>query len=40
VRNALFYGAQLVSPPEYAKVYDQRAADMLDRQVFEAMKKA
>ncbi|GJM81316.1 hypothetical protein HMSSN139_38120 [Paenibacillus sp. HMSSN-139] len=39
VRNALFYGAQLVSPPEYAKVYDQRAADMLDRQVFEAMKK-
>lgn len=40
VRNALFYGAQLMSPPEYAKIYDQRAADMLDRQVFEAMKKA
>ncbi|MDQ0088430.1 hypothetical protein J2T12_001836 [Paenibacillus anaericanus] len=40
VRNALFYGAQLASPPEYAKVYDQRAADMLDAQVFSAMKKA
>lgn len=40
VRNALFYGAQLVSAPVYAKVYDQRAADMLDSQVFAAMKKA
>lgn len=40
VRNALFYGAQLVSAPEYSKTYDQRAADMLDAQVFAAMKKA
>lgn len=40
VRNALFYGAQLASQPQYAKVYDQRAADMLDTQVFSAMKKA
>jgi hypothetical protein len=40
VRNALFYGAQLDSAPRYAKVYDQRAADKLDGQVFAAMKKA
>lgn len=40
VRNALFYGAQLVAAPEYAKVYDKRAADKLDSQVFAAMKKA
>lgn len=40
VRNALFYGAQLASAPTYAKVYDQRAAEMLDNQVFAAMKKA
>lgn len=40
VRNALFYGAQLASAPAYAKVYDQRAAELLDNQVFAAMKKA
>ncbi|WP_019636258.1 pyridoxamine 5'-phosphate oxidase family protein [Paenibacillus fonticola] len=40
VRNALFYGAQLASAPVYNKVYDRRAADMLDAQVFESMKKA
>ncbi|MBA9085209.1 hypothetical protein FHR92_001673 [Fontibacillus solani] len=40
VRNALFYGAQLASAPTYEKVYDQRAADSLDNQVFAAMKKA
>lgn len=40
VRNALFYGAQLASAPTYKKVYDQRAAELLDNQVFAAMKKA
>ncbi|AIQ75963.1 MULTISPECIES: pyridoxamine 5'-phosphate oxidase family protein [Paenibacillus] len=40
VRNALFYGAQLDSAPRYAKVYDGRAAEKLDGQVFAAMKKA
>ncbi|KTD88371.1 pyridoxamine 5'-phosphate oxidase family protein [Paenibacillus etheri] len=40
VRNALFYGAQLESAPRYAKVYDGRAAEKLDGQVFTAMKKA
>ncbi|MNI20436.1 hypothetical protein D3C73_739180 [compost metagenome] len=40
VRNALFYGAQLESAPKYAKVYDARAAEKLDGQVFAAMQKA
>ncbi|MCM3040488.1 pyridoxamine 5'-phosphate oxidase family protein [Paenibacillus motobuensis] len=40
VRNALFYGAQLASAPTYSKVYDQRAMEKLDNQVFSAMKKA
>ncbi|MFP4975640.1 pyridoxamine 5'-phosphate oxidase family protein [Paenibacillus sp. CN-4] len=40
VRNALFYGAQLEAAPRYAKVYDVRAAEKLDGQVFDAMKKA
>ncbi|MEK4077707.1 pyridoxamine 5'-phosphate oxidase family protein [Paenibacillus sp. FSL M7-0656] len=40
VRNALFYGAQLSSVPQYVKIYDQRAAEKLDEQVFAAMKKA
>lgn len=40
VRNALFYGAQLDSAPRYVKVYDQRAAEKLDGQVFAAMQKA
>lgn len=40
VRNALFYGAQLKSAPVFAKTYDQRASDLLDTQVFAAMRKA
>lgn len=40
VRNALFYGAELASVPQYVKIYDQRAAEKLDQQVFAAMKKA
>ncbi|ASA23576.1 pyridoxamine 5'-phosphate oxidase family protein [Paenibacillus donghaensis] len=40
VRNALFYGAQLDSAPRYLKVYDGRAAEKLDAQVFAAMQKA
>lgn len=40
VRHALFCGAKVECAPTYAKVYDQRAADMLDDQVFSAMKKA
>jgi hypothetical protein len=40
VRDAMFYGARLSVQPEYEKTYDKRAADRLDGQVFDAMKKA
>ncbi|MFD0682637.1 MULTISPECIES: pyridoxamine 5'-phosphate oxidase family protein [unclassified Paenibacillus] len=40
VRDAMFYGARISSAPEYEKTYDKRAAEKLDTQVFEAMKKA
>jgi hypothetical protein len=40
VRDAMFYGARISTEPEYEKTYDKRAAEKLDGQVFEAMKKA
>lgn len=40
VRDAMFYGAKVSVVPEYEKTYDKRAADKLDGQVFDAMKKA
>jgi hypothetical protein len=40
VRDAMFYGARIVTEPEYEKTYDKRAAEKLDGQVFDAMKKA
>ncbi|MCD1261532.1 pyridoxamine 5'-phosphate oxidase family protein [Paenibacillus athensensis] len=40
VQDAMFYGARIVSEPEYEKTYDERAAAKLDAQVFDAMKKA
>lgn len=40
VRDAMFYGARVSVAPQYEKTYDKRAADKLDGQVFEAMKKA
>lgn len=40
VRDAMFYGARVSVQPEYEKTYDKRAADKLDGQVFDAMKKA
>lgn len=40
VRDAMFYGARLSVLPEYEKTYDKRAADRLDIQVFDAMRKA
>jgi hypothetical protein len=40
VRDAMFYGSRIVTEPEYEKTYDKRAAEKLDGQVFEAMKKA
>lgn len=40
VRDAMFYGSRLSVEPEYEKTYDKRAAEKLDGQVFDAMKKA
>ncbi|MEX2462435.1 MAG: pyridoxamine 5'-phosphate oxidase family protein [Paenibacillaceae bacterium] len=40
VRDAMFYGSRISVTPEYEKTYDKRAAEKLDRQVFDAMKKA
>lgn len=40
VQDAMFYGARIVTEPEYEKTYDKRAAEKLDGQVFDAMKKA
>lgn len=40
VRDAMFYGARVSVHPEYEKTYDKRAADKLDGQVFDAMRKA
>jgi hypothetical protein len=40
VRDAMFYGARISVTPEYEKTYDKRAAEKLDGQVFNAMKKA
>ncbi|MCC2685250.1 MAG: pyridoxamine 5-phosphate oxidase [Paenibacillaceae bacterium] len=40
VRDAMFYGARIVTEPEYEKTYDKRAAERLDGQVFAAMRKA
>lgn len=40
VRDTMFYGSRITAEPEYEKKYDKRAADKLDNQVFEAMRKA
>lgn len=40
VRDAMFYGSRISVAPEYEKTYDKRAADKLDAQVSDAMKKA
>jgi hypothetical protein len=40
VRDVMFYGSKISTEPSYEKTYDKAAADRLDRQVIEAMKKA
>jgi hypothetical protein len=40
VRDAMFYGSRISVTPEFEKTYDKRAAEKLDGQVFNAMKKA
>jgi len=38
VRDTMFYGSRITTEPEYEKKYDKRAADKLDRQVYDAMR--
>jgi hypothetical protein len=40
VRDVMFYGSKISTEPAYEKTYDKTAADRLDQQVIEAMKKA
>ncbi|MEH7108007.1 pyridoxamine 5'-phosphate oxidase family protein [Bacillus sp. JJ1764] len=40
VRDVMFYGSKIVSEVQYDKTYDKNAAEKLDRQVMEAMRKA
>lgn len=40
VRDIMFYGSKIISEVQYDKTYDQNAAQKLDKQVMEAMKKA
>ena len=40
VRDVMFYGSKIVTEPKYDKTYDKTAAERLDKQVMEAMKKA
>ena len=39
IRDAMFYGSRITVEPEYEKTYNKAAAEKLDRQVFDAMKK-
>lgn len=39
-RNSMYAGSRLLSAPACEKTYDKRAADKLDGQVFDAMRKA
>jgi hypothetical protein len=36
----MFYGSKIVSDVQYDKTYDKNAAQKLDKQVMEAMRKA
>ncbi|WP_160720244.1 pyridoxamine 5'-phosphate oxidase family protein [Bacillus sp. USDA818B3_A] len=40
VRDVMFYGSKIVTEVQYDKTYDKKAAERLDNQVMEAMKKA
>jgi uncharacterized pyridoxamine 5'-phosphate oxidase family protein len=40
VRDVMFYGSKIVQEVQYEKTYDKNAAEKLDRQVMDAMKKA
>jgi uncharacterized pyridoxamine 5'-phosphate oxidase family protein len=40
VRDVMFYGSKIVTEVQYDKTYDKSAAQKLDNQVMEAMRKA
>jgi uncharacterized pyridoxamine 5'-phosphate oxidase family protein len=40
VRDVMFYGSKIVTEVQYDKTYDKNAAEKLDRQVMDAMRKA
>jgi len=40
VRDVMFYGSKIITEVQYDKTYDKKAAERLDNQVMEAMKKA
>ncbi|MFB4164733.1 pyridoxamine 5'-phosphate oxidase family protein [Alteribacillus sp. JSM 102045] len=40
VRDVMFYGAKMISQPNYEKTYDVEAAAKLDNQVMKEMKRA
>lgn len=40
VREVMFYGSKITVEPQYDKTYDKIAADKLDNQVMDALKKA
>ena len=40
VRDVMFYGSKIVTEVQYDKTYDKKAAERLDKQVMDAMKKA
>ncbi len=40
VRDVMFYGSKITSEVQYDKTYDKKAAERLDKQVMEALKKA
>lgn len=40
VRDVMFYGSKIIAEPQYETTYDQKAADKLDNQVYEALKEA
>ncbi|TWE08972.1 pyridoxamine 5'-phosphate oxidase [Neobacillus bataviensis] len=40
VRDVMFYGSKIVTEVQYDKTYDKKAAERLDNQVMDAMRKA
>ncbi|WP_203362186.1 pyridoxamine 5'-phosphate oxidase family protein [Bacillus sp. REN10] len=39
IRDVMFYGSKMISEPVYEKTYDLAAAEKLDQQVIDALKK-